>query len=698
MNIKKSILLRVRLAFLAIVIFAGAIMYQIFHIQWMEGDKWQKMAEEINMSYQEVKATRGNIYSDNGSLLATSLPFYKVAFDPTIADEQLFRENIDSLSMMLSKSFGQNSTYYKQKITSARQKGRQYIFLSNELIGYQKKKEMETWPIFREGRLAGGVIFTKTDKRFRPFSNLAFRTIGFLNENDYGAGLEYSFNKYLAGTNGKALFQKISGSSWRPVNDGSEIRPKDGFDIQTTIDINLQDVTESALLRHLIQHNADMGCVVVMEVSTGEIKAISNLKKLSNGKYGEVYNYAVGSHGLREPGSTFKLASYMALLEERDIKLSDSIDTGDGEYKFYKDKVRDHKPGGYGTISVRDAFEKSSNIAIAKLIDETFRENPQRFLDYLKTMGLTQPLGFQMVGEGKPNIPPIKQWSGITLPWMAYGYGLELTPLHTLTLFNAVANNGKMIRPLLVKSIKRTDKEINTFKTSVISDQICSKETLGKLKIMLEGVVQNGTASNIKNADYKIAGKTGTAQSLKDGRYVRQYYTSFAGYFPADNPKYSAIVVMDNPKGYQQYGSDVAAPVFKEIADKIYALDLNMHEEYQLAEKPETGIFPVVQAGNRNDLSSMLNYLGVSNHSDGQDLEWVRASIHNNSIKWEPNNQHQQGLVPDVRGMTLRDALYLLENTGLKVKVEGEKGRVAKQSQFPGSRALKGSTIKLEIG
>lgn len=698
MNIKKSILIRVRIAFLAIVIFAGAIMYQIFHIQWVDGEKWIKMSEDITMSYQEVKATRGNIYSDDGSLLATSLPFYKVAFDPTIADGQLFKEGIDSLSLMLSKNFGQTATYYKQKITTARQKGEQYIFLSRELIGYQKKKEMETWPIFREGRLGGGVIFTKTDKRFRPFSNLAFRTIGFLNENDYGAGLEYSFNKYLAGTNGSALFQKISGSSWRPINDGSEIRPQDGYDIQTTIDINLQDVTESALLRHLQKHDADMGCVVVMEVKTGEIKAISNLKKLSSGKYGEVYNYAVGSHGLREPGSTFKLASYLALLEETNIGLNDSIDAGDGELKFYKDIVRDHKPGGYGTITIQEAFEKSSNIAIAKLIDETFRENPQRFLDYLKTMGITQPLGFQMIGEGKPNIPPINKWSGITLPWMAYGYGLELTPLHTLTLFNAVANNGRMIRPLLVKSIKKTDKELTTFKTSVISEQICSKGTLDKLKTMLEGVVERGTASNINNAEYKIAGKTGTAQSLVEGRYVRKYYTSFAGYFPADNPKYSAIVVMDNPTGYHQYGSDVAAPVFKEIADKIFALDLNMHQEHHLEEMPEKGVFPVVQAGNRIELASMLNYLGVSNHTDGQEMEWVRASIDNNSIKWQPNNQHQQGLVPDVRGMTLRDALFLLENTGLEVVVKGEKGRVSTQSQYPGSRALKGSTIKLEIG
>ncbi|GAB3342201.1 penicillin-binding protein [Marivirga atlantica] len=696
MNIKKSILLRVRIAFLFVLIFAIAIIYQIVNIQWINGEKWKQMAEEINLSYQEVKATRGNIYSDNGSLLATSLPFYRVAIDPTIAGDNIFREGVDSLSYLLSKSFGQSATYYKQKIKSARQKGNQYLMLTRDLIGYQQKKEMESWPIFREGRLGGGVIFTKTDKRFRPFSNLAFRTIGFLNENDYGAGLEYSFNDYLAGQNGKALFQKISGGSWRPLYDGTEVRPKDGYDIQTTIDINLQDVAESALLSHLVQHDADMGCVVVMEVATGEIKAISNLKKLSSGRYGEVYNYAVGSHGLREPGSTMKLASYIALLEERDLKLSDSIKTGDGELKFYKETVRDHKPGGYGTISLQEAFEKSSNIAIAKLIDETFRENPQRFLDYLKTMGLTEPLGFQMIGEGKPKVPPLNQWSGITLPWMAYGYGLEFTPLQILTLYNAVANNGKMIRPLLVKSIRQVDREINTYKTSVISDQICSKETLKKVRTLLEGVVERGTASNINNANYKVAGKTGTAQSLKNGRYVRQYYTSFAGYFPADNPKYSAIVVMDNPKGYRQYGSDVAAPVFKEIADKIYALDLKMHDKYALEEQPEMGIFPVVQAGKKDELSLMLNFLGISNHSEVDEAEWVRADIDKNSIEWKLN-EAEGNVVPNVQGMTLRDALYLLENKGLQVVIKGDGGRVITQSQLPGTKALKGSTIKIEV-
>ncbi len=697
MNIKKSILLRVRVAFLFVLIFAGTVVYQIVNIQWISGEKWKQMAEEINLSYQEVKATRGNIYSDNGSLLATSLPFYRVAIDPTIADNRVFKAGVDSLSYLLSKNFGQSRTYYKQKIMSGRQKGDQYLMLTRDLIGYQQKKEMESWPIFREGRLAGGVIFTKTDKRFRPFSNLAFRTIGFLNENDYGAGLEYSFNDYLAGQNGKALFQKISGGSWRPLYDGTEVRPKDGFDIQTTIDINLQDVAESALLSHLMQHDADMGCVVVMEVATGEIKAISNLKKLDNGRYGEVYNYAVGSHGLREQGSTMKLASYIALLEERELKLNDSVATGDGELKFYKETVRDHKPGGYGTITLQDAFERSSNIAIAKWIDNTFKENPQRFLDYLKSMGLTEPLGFQMIGEGKPNILPINQWSGITLPWMAYGYGMEFTPLQVLTLYNAVANNGKMIRPVLVKSIRQVDKEVSSYKTSVITDQICSKATLKKLRTLLEGVVERGTASNINNANYKIAGKTGTAQSLKNGRYIRQYYTSFAGYFPANNPKYSAIVVMDNPKGYRQYGSDVAAPVFKEIADKIYALDLKMHDQYKLAENPEIGIFPVVQAGKKDELSMMLNFLGISNHTKTEQVEWVRAGIDNNSIEWKANDA-EGNIIPNVEGMTLRDALFLLENKGLQVVVKGDGGRVTSQSQLPGSKALKGSVIKIGVG
>lgn len=690
-------MLRVRIAFLAVVIFSLFVMGRMAHLQYVEGDRWKEIGEDIGLQYRTIKATRGNIYSDNGSLLATSLPFYRLSIDPMIADEKVIMTEIDSLSLLLSRHFGDHSPkYYKDRILNERKRGRRYINLNRTLINYQDKKMMAEWPVFRYGRLKGGVIFEKVDKRFRPFNYLAFRTIGFLNEDDYGAGLEYSFNKQLAGRDGEALFQKMAGGNWKPVNDNTEIRPENGLDIQTTIDINLQDVAESALLAALKEHQAEMGCVIVMEVKTGEIKAISNLKRNARGQYGEVYNYAVGTHGLREPGSTFKLASFMALFEETRLKLTDSIATGGGELKFYSETVRDHKPGGYGTITIQEAFEKSSNIAVAKLVDQAFKKNPQRFLDYLNSFGITHPIGFQMVGEGLPKIPPLNEWSGITLPWMAYGYGLELTPLQTLTFYNAVANNGRMIRPIIVKATKRADREVERFRTSVIVDKIASDQTLGQLKTMLEGVVENGTASNIKGTSYKIAGKTGTAQILKDGKHVREYYTSFAGYFPAHAPKYSAIVVIDNPKGYRQYGSDVAAPVFKEIADKIYSLDLNMHFASQLEPQQQTGVFPLIQAGNKEELQLICNKLGISNHSTEDESEWVRTRINQNSVNWTPG-KIETGIVPNVSGMTLRDAIYLLENSGLKVKVIGE-GRVQQQSQYPGSKALRGSEITITLG
>ncbi|ELR71861.1 Cell division protein FtsI [Fulvivirga imtechensis AK7] len=695
MNIKKSILLRVRVAFLLVALFAIAIVAKVAKVQFGEGEKWRELADQINVKYMTVKATRGNIYSDNGSLLATSLPFYKVAFDATIASEKVFNEGVDSLAYLLSRHFKDHSKEtYKRKLKNARATGRQYMIINRQQVGYQTKKMMSEWPVFRHGRLGGGVIFHKVDKRFSPFSNLSKRTIGFINENNRGAGLEYSFNEQLAGKDGEALYQKIAGGNWKPVFDGSEVKTENGFDIETTIDINLQDVSETALLRALEYHEADYGVVVVMEVKTGEIKAISNLSRNSKGYYHEQYNYAVG--GLREPGSTFKLATMIALLEDSNISLGDSIDTGNGIFKFYSDYVRDHDEGGYGTITIREAFEKSSNVAMAKLVDRHFGLKPDRFLHYIDHLGLSQPLGLQIKGEGMPNIkrPNSKAWSGITLPWMAYGYGLELTPMQTLTLYNAVANNGKMIKPVIVKKVRKADKVLEEYETVVLNKKICSHETLAKLKVMLEGVVERGTASNINNAHYKIAGKTGTAQILENGKYTKKYITSFAGYFPADNPKYSAVVLIRNPKGWRQYGSNVAAPVFKEIADNIYSRDINMHEEMPGDFVADAGVFPVIRSGYHDELKFLCNELGISNHSAG-DEDWVTTQRFGNSIKWKDNKVNPQ-FVPDVSGMTLRDAIYLLENCGLRVNING-KGRVSRQSQLPGTKALKGSTITIEL-
>ena len=415
------------------------------------------------------------------------------------------------------------------------------------------------------------------------------------------------------------------------------------------------------------------------------------------GNYYERYNYAVGSQGAREPGSTFKLASMIALLEDSDIQLTDTVDTGDGTMKFFDETMKDHKPGGYGTLTVKEIFEVSSNIGTAKLISRHFGENPSRYTDYIKNIGLDKPLGFQMVGEGVPYIkdPTDSTWSGISLPWISHGYELKMTPLQTLALYNAVANDGKMIQPLIVKSVKKANRTIERYESKVINPKICSKETLRDLKLMLEGVVERGTAKNIRNDRYKIAGKTGTAKKVKNGRYTNAYYTSFAGYFPADDPRYSCIVVIDDPKGYQIYGSDVAAPVFKEIADKIYALEIELHQELPDQRHLYTDIFPVIRSGKHDELAMISNELGISNHSDTE-ATWVKTDVVNHAVFWK-NNQPKDQKVPDVRGMTLRDAIYVLENMGLKVNIKG-KGRVEDQSIYPGSMFARGTQITLELG
>ncbi len=695
MNIKKSILVRVRVAFLCVVVFALCVSAKIGHIQFVEGDKWAKMSEEINFDYKKVKATRGNIYSDNGSLLATDLPFYRVAIDPTLAKDEVFKKGIDSLSMMLSRYYKDKSAKeYKEMLKDARSTGKQYVTVNRKQINYIAKKEMTQWPIFRYGRYKGGVIFEKIDVRYRPFSNLSRRTVGYVNEDGKGAGLEYSFDETLGGQDGEALFQKIAGGTWKPVFDGNNVKAKDGLDIKTTIDINLQDVAETSLYHAMQQHNADEGTVVVMEVKTGHIKAISNLSSDGSGDYVEKLNLAVG--GSFEPGSTFKLVTMMALLEDTNIELSDTINTGNGEYTFYNKKVRDHDEGGYGRITIKDAFERSSNIAMAKLTDKHFGTKPSKFIEYVDNLKLSKPLGLQITGEAYPKItrPKDKNWSGITLPWMAYGYGFEISPLHTLALYNAVANDGKMIKPIFVTSISQADNVKKEFETEILNSKICSNKTLNRLKLLLEGVVDRGTAKNLKNSYYRIAGKTGTAVILKDGRYEKKYITSFVGYFPAHAPKYSAIVLIKNPKGIHQYGNSVAGPVFKDIADNIYARDINLHMAMEKKATLEPGVFPTIRAGKQDELTMLSNELGVSNHTTTEE-EWIKAAKNGSAVVWK-KNAIVRDHVPDVMGMTFRDAIFLLEKSGLRVSYEG-KGRVAGQSLSPGTRISKGARINLRL-
>lgn len=695
MNIKKSILLRARIAFLFVVLFAVAVVIKTGHIQFVEGEKWAKMGERISFDYKRVKATRGNIYSDNGSLLATSLPFYKIAFDASLPKEEVFNKGVDSLAYHLSRFFRDKSKEdYRRMLIDARRSHKQYIILNRKRIDYQDKKMMMDWPIFREGRLRGGAIFEKVDVRYHPFSNLSSRTIGFINENDKGAGLEFSFDKQLGGQDGYAYYQKISGGIWKPVYDANNVKAVDGLDLQTTLDINLQDVAETALHKAMVQHDADDGLVAVMEVATGEIKAISNLSSDGHGGFYEKFNFAAA--GLFEPGSTFKLVTMIALLEDTNMELTDSIDVGNGEFTFYNKTVRDHEDHGLGTVTIKEAFEHSSNVAMAKLVDKHFGLHPQKFVDYIDRLKLSQPLGIQIVGEPTPKIkrPGQKGWSGISLPWMAYGYGFEITPLHTLALYNAVANKGKMIKPVFVRAIKHADEDETKFETEVINNSICSDKTLDQLRLLLEGVVENGTAKNIKGTHYRIAGKTGTAQILDKGRYTKKYVTSFVGYFPAHEPKYSAMVMIKNPRGWYQYGSSVAAPVFKEIADNIYARDINLHQPMDLKKFTKTDVLPVIRAGNQQELTMLCNELGVSNHSLTEN-EWVRSSRTGNGVNWKKAIEGK-GVVPDVKGMTFRDAIYLLEKSGLNVFYEG-KGRVQDQSIAAGARVSKGDRIYIRL-
>ncbi|AKD05261.1 penicillin-binding protein [Pontibacter korlensis] len=696
MSIKKSILIRVRLVFLFVCLFACAIVYKIVHIQFLDGDKWKSISKERRIFYKPVHATRGNILSDNESILATSLPFYRVAFDPTVTKAEVFNSGIDSLAMLLSKFYGDKSEdYYRRKIKNARHSGRRYIRLNSRQINYQDKKLMSRWPIFREGKNRGGVIFEKVEKRFKPFGILAERTIGFINEDKNGAGLEYSYNGHLSGTDGEALFERIAGGS-KPIYDGTEVNPQHGYDIKTTLDINLQDVAENALYKALEKTDAEYGTVILMEVKTGEIKAMANLGKTKGG-YIEDYNYAVGNQGRTEPGSTFKLASMMALFEHApEVKLTDTIDTGDGRYRIKNTIMTDAKINGYGKLTVQQVFEKSSNIGVAKLMEQYFGNEQQAYVDYLNKFGLNSTLGFQMDGEARPYMkdPQDKNWYGTTLTSMSIGYEMKLSPLQTLAFYNAVANNGVKIQPIIVKEIRKVDEVVQSFQTRVLVEKICSDETLKKLKTMLEGVVEHGTAKNILSADYKIAGKTGTARKVKNGRYVREYSTSFAGYFPADNPKYSCIVIIDSPRGVNVYGGDVAAPVFKELADKAYARDLAMHKPMHARVVPDKESLPVVQAGSFDDLKMIYNSIGISTHTGNVEEDWVKVEPKRRSLEFK-SNPVLQNKVPDVIGMTLRDALYILGNQHLNVKVEGAGKHVKSQSLEPGTDINEDKTITI---
>ena len=710
-SVKKSIVTRVRLAFLGVGLFSCAVAWKISRIQYQEGARWRALEQERRISYHAVPAVRGNIFSDNESIMATSLPFYRVAWDPGVVSDELFSDAaVDSLAGKLANFFQDRSrAEYKRKLLEAhgaKDPVVRYIRLNPRQINFQERKEMASWPIFRAKR-RGGVIFEQVDKRFRPFGGLAQRTVGFVNEDHNGAGLEMTFDPKLAGRPGEALFERVPGGL-KPVYDGTEIKPQPGYDIKTTLDINLQDGAEDALYQALVANDAKYGCVILMEVKTGEIKAVANLGKAADGTYKEDYNYAFADQGRTEPGSTFKLASMMAVLEaDPKLQLDDIVDTGPGRM-FIGGAVKTDSHAN-GRITVQQVFEKSSNIGVARLVQEHFAGNPGRYTDYLKSFGLDKPLGFQMSGEARPYVKDAKDrsWSRTSLSTMSIGYELKLAPLQTLAFYNAVANGGVKVAPMIVREIKQADQVVESFGPRVLNPKICSDATLRKLHAMMEGVVLQGTAKAIQPKDYSIAGKTGTAWKFKNGQYTKTYSTSFCGFFPADKPKYSCIVVVDSPSKGKIYGGDVAAPVFRDLADRCMARD-QASQRPMLARVPARRTpVPLVRAGLQDEIQLVCQRIGLpaaktSTLATGGE-EWVRATAATDTafvartVALLPNaSVARQGRMPDARGLTLRDALFLLENRGLKVQAQGT-GRVREQSVAPGAPARRGLLVSLAL-
>ncbi len=702
MAVRDEIVVRSGVVYFTIVIVAFAILIRILVLQVVQRGKWAGMSDKFVYKTAEVPANRGDILAHDGRLLASSVPYYTIYMDTrsTGMSEKTWTNGISGLSSGLAKIVGERSaSEWETVITNARKKGDRY-FLIKRRVDYKTLQRLRGLPIFREGQYRGGMVAQAENHRILPNNELAARTIGYLNLGEEGTevGIEGSFNKELAGKNGMVIKQRLTGGDWITVDVAGSVEPEDGSDIATTIDVDLQDVATSALTAQLKKHNAHHGCAIVMEVATGDIRAIANLEQGRDGNYHESYNYAIAES--TEPGSTFKLPVLMAALEDGVIDTGDIVDTGTGSVRFYNKIIRDTRKEGYGKLTVKEVFEKSSNVGTSKLIYEHYKENPKAFVDRLYAMRLNEKLNIQIMGEGEPLIryPGDKLWSGLSLPMMSHGYEVQLTPLQILTFYNAVANDGRMMKPRFVTAVLRNGVIIKRYEPDVIINSIASRSTIKKVRKMMEGVVEHGTAMNLRNTNYKIAGKTGTAQiamgksGYRSGARI-SYQASFVGYFPAENPLYSCIVVVNAPSNGVYYGNLVAGSVFKEISDKIYATsffrDYSVENgDKRLASAPEAG------NGYREDINMVLRQMDVKYRRTANN-DWVATRERGDTVRLVGLDV-KKGFVPDVRGMSLRDAIYLLENSGYRVKYSG-KGKVRRQSPAHEARYLEGQIVSLEL-
>ena len=677
MSDKKAIFLRVMLISSLITLAAMAIFIQLMRVQSEMKSSLGK--NDPILALREIPSPRGNIYDFKGNLLATSMPVYTIAIDATQPSDTLFNNNYKALAKGLSNLFKDLSPKeYEKKIYQSRRNKKQYLRLKSGLR-YSELQEAKKLPILNKGRFKGGFVFTQQTNRIKPFGYLCDRTIGYGREG-HDVGIEKSFNKYLKGKNGLQMMQKINGGIWKPLSNSQDVEPVAGADVYSTIDIRMQDIAQTALLSSLEKFEAESGSVILMDVKTGAIRAMSSLQRTNEQKYAENFNFAFGA--AYEPGSTFKLASLLVALEDGKIDTSSIVDTKNGVFQFYDRKMKDSNAhrGGHGKISIARAFEVSSNIGIARTIVDIYEDKPQEFIDRLARLGISNKLDFELLGEAEPWIKnrTDSTWSGVSLPWISYGYELKMSALQILALYNAVANNGELVKPYLVDRIQLGEHIVKSQKVEILKPSICSDNTTSILQDLLVGVVENGTAKNIYSKKHSCAGKTGTAKIASKGAYGSEYRASFAGYFPANNPKYSCIVVITKPKkelGF--YGNIVAAPVFAEIRNSLYA------------EEPVT--VPVLKgaiAKNYNGTTKELRYpIYTSSSNDA----WLNATKEDFKLL-----NFEADVMPDLKGMSSMDAIYLLENIGLSVEIIG-KGKVKTQSLKAGVKLKEDQIVTLSL-
>jgi cell division protein FtsI (penicillin-binding protein 3) len=706
MDVKKDILWRVYLCFIAVVVVCAVIFGKAFYIQQVQGNHWRSLGDTLHLKWEETEAERGTIYSEDGQMLSTSIPQFDIYID--FAADGLreksgkrFRANLDSLSLGLTALFKDKSyDEYKSFLEKGyKSKNRYYLLKKN--ISYRDYQKLMKLPLVREGKNKSGFIADVKSIRLNPYQLLAYRTIGLDRENAQKIGLEQTYDTVLRGTTGQRMVRYIAGGVTMPVeSDENTIEPQNGKDIITTLDMHIQEITENALMKMMVGNEAEYGCAIVMEVKTGKVKAIANLGKRSNGTYFEDYNYALTPS---EPGSTFKLATLISVLEDKKANLNNTVNLEGGSWQIAGRTVWDSEQHGMNEVTIKRAFELSSNVGMAKLAVNSYGNTPSQFIKHLNNLGLIERTGIDLLGEGKPVVykPGTKYWSNTTLPWMAFGYNLMVTPMHTAMLYNAVANNGRMLKPYMVSSIMLNGKVVKDIQPTVVNEKICSDETLKQLYACLAGVttIPGSTGYALfKNSPYTVCGKTGTALVANGNRgYADKIYQSaFAGFFPAENPQYTIVVVVKNkPHAAKFYGAAVAGPVFKEISDRLYTLYIKQNQQYYTnALQKDTSWYSY--SGSSAEVKEVMNKLKMSySNFSSSDNDFVL--VQNQNGKTAVNNINiSQKQMPSLKGMALKDALTVCENIGLKVAARG-KGKVLNQSIEQGQAIAKGQLINIEL-